>query len=392
MRQQIQRGGLLAVLVCGFAACATAGDPARTPAPGERPPGAAREPSREAPLTLGLLLPQSGSEYLQQYGALILEGVQLAVDAHDAAGGRPIELRIQDSGATHAGAASAAGTLTAVDAIAAVGPLLPAEVAGAASGRGGESLAIVSPSSPDAPEGADAYSLNAGDVRGAQALGRWAVTNAAGGIGILHPLSGDGARQARAFADAVAAAGGSVALRMSYDSTTTTFAQQMQRLASAGVQILFIPASEREIPQIAPQLEYYGLGAVQVLGGEAWTGETLLRTLPARVTDGVVAATPLLRSDDAVAWEDLVAAYEARYRRSLNHPFPALGYDAAGLVLAAVRAGADDAGGVADRLRDLGEFRGATGVISVRAGAIEREPFLVRIRNGALVKLEGPTR
>lgn len=392
MRQQRVRGGMMVALVVAVAGCAAGTGPTRGPSPGDRPGDEVPEPSREAPLTLGVLLPQSGSSSLQQYGALILEGVEVAVATHEAAGGRPIELRIEDSGATRAAAAAGAQALATGDAIAIIGPLLPDAMTGAVSGRGGATLAIITPSSPDAPAAAHAYSLNAGDTRGAQALARWAVANRVGPIGILHPLAGDGEQQAHAFADAVQAAGGSIALRMSYDSSTTTFSQQMQRLQTAGVQMLFIPASEREIPQIAPQLEYYGLGEVQVLGGEAWTGQTLLQTLPARQTDGVVAATPLLRTDDAVAWGELVGAYEARYRRSLNHPFPGLGYDAAGLVLAAVRTGADDAGDVASALAETREYRGATGVITIEGGVVERAPFLVRISGGRLVKLEGPAR
>ncbi len=393
MRQHGVRGVLLAALVAGAGACTAVGGVPGEPQPGDRPGrDEAPEPSREAPLTLGLLLPQSGSSYLQQYGALILEGVELAVAAHEAAGGRPIQLRIQDTGGTRAGAESAVRALAGADAIAAIGPLLPDEVGGAVSGRTDLRLAIVSPSSPDLPPGENAYSLNAGDTRGAQRLADWAVRNSAGPIGILHPVAGDGERQALAFQEAVQAAGGSIALRMTYDEATTTFQQQLERLAAAGVRTLFIPASEREIPQLAPQLAYYGLADVQVLGGEAWTTETLLRTMQPRVMEGVIAATPLLRTDPAVAWEDLVAAYEARYRRSLNHPFPGLGYDAAGLVLATVRAGADSPAEVARGLQQLRDYRGATGIISVRDGGIERAPFLVQIRSGRLVRLEGPTR
>lgn len=391
MRQQSVRVVLLAALAVGAAACTRVGMPGE-PEPRDRPRDERPEPSREAPLTLGLLLPQTGSQYLQQYGALILEGVQLAVDAHEAQGGRPVEIRIEDTAGSAAGADRAVRSLQAAGAVAAVGPLLPEEVSGAVNGRTDLRFAIISPSSPDVPSGDNAYSLNAGDTRGAELLGQWAVQNARGAIGILHPLGGDGERQSRAFADAVQRAGGSVALRMSYGETTTTFQQQMERLAAAGVQTLYIPAADREIPQLAPQLAYYGLGDVQVLGGEAWTGETLLRTLPTRVTDGVIAATPLLRTDAAVAWSDLVASYEGRYRRSLNHPFPGLGYDATLLVLAAVEQGADDAGDVANEIRELRGVRGATGIISIRDGAVEREPFLVEIQGGRLLKLEGPPR
>lgn len=392
MRQQIRPGLVLGAILVGATACTPVAYPGEPTPRDDRPREERRQPPAAAPLTVGLLLPQSGSQYLQQYGVLILEGVQLAVDAHEAAGGRPVTIRIEDTGGSAIGAERAVRSLEAAGAVAAVGPLLPEEVDGAVSGRGDRRFTIISPSSPDLPTGENAYSLNAGDTGGATMLGEWAARNAHGPIGILHPLSSDGDRQARAFTDAVQAAGGNVALRMSYGETTTTFQQQMQRLAAAGVQVLFIPATEREIPQLAPQLAYYGLGDMQVLGGEAWTGEALLRTLPTRITEGVIAATPLIRTDAAVAWSDLVGAYEARYRRTLNHPFPALGYDATLLVLAAIEQGADDPGDVARDVSALRGVRGATGIISVRNGVVERAPFLVQIRDGQLVRLDRPAR
>src|SRR5690606_35043192 len=246
MSQQKARGAWLAALAAVAAACTPMGMPGERE-PRDRPRDERPEPSREAPLTLGLLLPQTGSQYLQQYGALILEGVQLAVDAHEAQGGRPIEIRIEDTAGSAAGADRAVRALQAAGAIAAVGPLLPEEVSGAVNGRTDLRFAIISPSSPDVPSGDNAYSLNAGDTRGAALLGEWAARNATGPIGILHPLGAVGDRQARAFADAVQGAGGRVALRMSYGETTTTFQQQMERLAAAGVQTLFVPAAECEI-------------------------------------------------------------------------------------------------------------------------------------------------
>ena len=396
MKQQSKRRSGLAggaALVFMLSACVRGG-PApvpRAPTPVEEPRAGEPEepePSRESPVVLGVLLSQSGSEYLQQYGALVMQGIELAVDAHQRVGGRPVELRLQDIGT--GGATAGAGALAQAGAVAIVGPLLPDAVAAAAAGRGASPIAIVSPSSPEPPSGAGVYSLNAGDTRGAEALARFAVESRFGPIGILHPLTTDGERQARAFTAAIEGAGGSIAQRVPYDSTTTTFAQPMERLAQAGVRAVFVPAHERDIPQIAPQLAYYGLADVQVLGSEAWTNEELLRSLPPRETEGVIAATSVVRTDNAVAWEELVAAYEGRYRRSLNHPFPALGYDAAGIVLAAVRTGADDAGEVAEALGRISGYRGASGVLTVRAGVIEREPFIVRVEAGRLVRLEGP--
>ena len=386
-----RRGSWLAavlMIAAGVSACASAAEPAAGPPP-PRPGEEAPEPERGDALTIGVLLPRSGSPTLQQYGALILEGVELAVAAHENAGGRAVDLRVVDSGANPATTRTAVAALESAGAIAVLGPLLPEQVAAAAAARAG-AMPIITPSSPDEPEAQSVYSLNAGDFRGAIELALYAVRNDLRDIAILYPRTDRGITQAEAFHGAIVGARRPAPRRVAYDSTVTTFAEPIRELVAAGVRTVFIPAGERDVPQIAPQLEYYGLSHVQVLGNDAWTNEAVLRSLPQRQTDGVIATTPLLKSDPAVAWEDLVAAYEATHRRSLDHPFPALGWDAAGLVLDAVRDGADSPGDVASHLTGLSGFRGASGIIDVRAGRIERAPFIVRIQGGRLVKLSGP--
>lgn len=393
MEMKRSRGAWMAavgMVMVTLGGCASAGEPAPDGPPPVRPGEEAPQPSRESALTVGVLLPRTGSPTLQQYGALILEGVELAVAAHERAGGRPIDLRIADSGANPATTRTAMAALADEGAIAVVGPLLPDLVAAAADARGSTSLVVISPSSPDQPDAQRVYSLNAGDLRGALALALYAARNDLRAVGILHPRTRRGTEQAAAFAGALRGAGVPAVTRVAYDSMTTTFAEPLRELQAAGVRTLFIPAPEHHVPQIAPQLDYYGLGDVQVLGNDSWTNDAVLPSLTRRQTERMIATTPLLKTDPAVAWEDLVAAYEARHRRSLDHPFPALGWDAAGLVLDAVRAGADSPAEVARHLERGDEFRGASGVLRVRNGRIEREPFLVRVVNGRLVKLEGP--
>jgi ABC-type branched-subunit amino acid transport system substrate-binding protein len=209
---------------------------------------------------------------------------------------------------------------------------------------------------------------------------------------MLYPRTADFRAQAEAFRSAVAAAGSRVTTDVPFDSGTTTFTRPLQQLRSAAVRAVFIPASERDIRQLAPQLEYYGLGDVQVLGSEAWVEDEVLRTVQPRMLEGVIAATPLFRSSDAVAWEHFVGLYEATYRRTLDNPYPALGYDAARLILSQLPSGRVTRAEVARAVAGVTDFRGATGVLSARGGAISRRPFLVRIQGGRPVLLDGPGR
>ncbi len=156
---------------------------------------------------------------------------------------------------------------------------------------------------------------------------------------------------------------------------------------------LFVPAPTRDIRQIAPQMEFYGLdtAGVQVFGDMSWTSPEVLRLVDARALEGVLAASPLDPAEgrQGVA-VDFVERYEAAYRRTLSNPLPALGYDAASLVLAALPRRDATVKDVALRFSFVAGLRGATGVFSVYGNDIVRSPYLVTIRGGRLVPAPAP--
>ena len=152
---------------------------------------------------------------------------------------------------------------------------------------------------------------------------------------------------------------------------------------------LFVAAPGQDVPKIAPQVSFYGLDSagVQVFGDEAWATADVRRVVPARDLEGVIAAShfpPERANRNQIAAPSFVRLYEDRYRRSLDNRLPALGYDAANLVLQALpsRMFAPDA--LARRFQFLSGIEGATGVLSVRADRVVRTPYLVRIEGGQL--------
>jgi branched-chain amino acid transport system substrate-binding protein len=91
-------------------------------------------------------------------------------------------------------------------------------------------------------------------------------------------------------------------------------------------------------------------------------------------------------------WPDFVRDYETRYRRTLDNPYPALGYDAASLALEAIRSAGGRREDVATALERIRDFRGATGLLSIEDGRVTRRPFLVRIRAGTPELIPGGER
>ena len=73
-----------------------------------------------------------------------------------------------------------------------------------------------------------------------------------------------------------------------------------------------------------------------------------------------------------------------RYRQSLGNQLPALGYDAAHLIMQALPNRSLTPAALARRFHLLAEIRGATGLLSVRSDRVVRRPHLVIIRDGML--------
>jgi branched-chain amino acid transport system substrate-binding protein len=337
--------------------------PARVP---EKP----AEPARQI-LRVGVIVSTTGPAVLRQYSDLVLQGARVATASAETAR-RGIELVVRDDGGTPAGAAAALRALEQAGITTIIGPLVEDALGAAAAARTNRNLVLISPTSVAEPAATNVFALNVVDTRGAVALAGQARRFAR--IGVLHARTAEGRRQANAFVNALPESVRGAVLLTPFDSGASNVSAQLTRLRQARVQVVYFPATERELQLVLPQIDYFGLRGVQLLGNESWIGDGA-RRLPQRVLQGAIVATPLWRESNEIAWSDFVTKYESTYRRTLPNPIPALGYDAVLLALRALDGGATE----------IAEFRGATGLLTMRGDAVTRRPFLVRIDAGRLV-------
>lgn len=380
------------------AACAPAGPlPQPTPERGvdavvETTPEPDRpSPTRPAaaPVVLGVIASQSGDPFLERFGEQVIDGIRLAVETYNRTASQPVELLVLDDGGDPVRAADLLAELEARNAVAVVGPLRPEGVAAVARARRDSDLLLLSPTSPELPAAPNLFSLNTVDARGAEVIADYALQNGLRRIGLLYPESPEHRRQAEVFRDRIARGGGSIIAEYSYAPGTTTFAEPLEKLVEAAPDAVYIPAPERDVRQIAPQIAYYGLAETEtrILGGEGWSSEGVLAGVPATYLEGVVATAALHPSSPEFGWLDFVALYEESYRRSLENPLPALGYDAARLILRAIEEGRTTPAEVTRRFLEPDELRGATGLLSVRSGTLGRRPILVTIEEGSITPI-----
>ncbi|MBT8396830.1 MAG: ABC transporter substrate-binding protein [Gemmatimonadetes bacterium] len=340
------------------------------------------------PLVLGAILPQSGvSPGLMEYGAWILEGIQVAVEEYQGTLRRPVRLEVSDNQGSPSLTREAVGILEAMGAVGAVGPLSQDLLVEAAEARGSV-IPLISPFAPLPPDDAEGVlSLSGPDPGGAEVVARYAWDLGLNRVVILRPRTEEAALDSEVFREAYSGFGGSVPREVVYESGATFFQAEFNEVGSVLPDGLFLPLTARDIQLLAPQFTYYGLDTlgIQLLGTRGWTDDAVVLDVDSRHTDGVIASTTRISQDETEALRRFRLRYEALFQRSLRSEIPAYGYDAAVLILEGLREGPRTSADLLRAIRRTRDFPGATGHLTVEGDRIRRVPQLVRIQDHELI-------
>ena len=338
-----------------------------------------------AQLTIGAILPISGSPSNREYARLFLEGVEVAA-AQAQRAGVGVELVVEDNLGAPSASVRAASALVSRGAAAILGPLSDDNMASVAQVVPG-GVALLSPTARTSPlQRAGIYSLRAGDPGAGRTL-----AEAVAGMGytdavLIHPQSPEETLEALAFDESFAAAGGIVRRRLAYAPGTTTFDLELRQVDALLPELLVVAAPPADVELLAPQIAFFGLDTldIQVAGTSAWTSPAVLQSVARRHTDLVIAVSTSLPDADQDPAADFVAAYEAHFRRTLRSPVPATGYDLFRMVLDAYGEGHRTARNLVAAMDRLRSYKGATGTYSSIDGRLARDYFPVRIYEGTL--------
>ncbi|MFQ5536896.1 MAG: ABC transporter substrate-binding protein [Gemmatimonadota bacterium] len=375
--------------------------------PNARPP--ARPGSQARAVALGVVLPRSGSPALQEFAALIAEGVEVAA-VEDTLSLR-VRLDMRDDGGDPERTSREVRALETEDVLGVVGFLQDEALLAAGQARRSE-LPLISPTARTAEEaGPFVFSLEGPDPLAAAAMARYAAEEGYARVAIIHSRAPISAEEADVFRSSLTAAGVPVAGSFAYDVGATFFQEQIKGARDAlraeeiaalelgpedtlHVELLdrvalFLPIPPEDVEYLAPQITHFGLDTlgIEILGTSGWTQPQVLEVVDPRHTTGVVATAPVSSGPGTPGHERFRRVYEDHFQRTLVSPVPALGYDAALLFLAAAREGATTPQALRVGIRRIRGLQGATGIFSVLGGRVLREQHIVRILNGALVPL-----
>ncbi|WP_041531197.1 penicillin-binding protein activator [Syntrophotalea carbinolica] len=357
---------------------------------------------------LGVILPLSGR--FGHYGKMVLQGMQLALEQHNLQHA-PVHFLVRDSAGDPDLTAQLVTELAASPQILGIlGPLT-----GSAAKRAAHTA-----------ERLQLPLLTLSQQTGLPQIGSWIFRNSLTSelqvrtlvnyamyqqnmtsFGILAPETRLGQDLSTAFADEVRARGGQIVAVQSYQPQATDFREQIKRLqgkqpnepettpedaeAQAAepppFDALFIPDTPNRLALIAPQLPFYGLDDISLLGSANWDAPNLLPQAGPYIENAVF-VSGFHRYSAYPFVKDFVDRYFERYGAEPSL-LEAQGYDVAGIALSLLAN--PTAHSRANLRRDLTQMRhypGVTGASSfTTTGDADKVLYLLQIRQGALVEL-----
>ncbi|MER1987839.1 MAG: ABC transporter substrate-binding protein [Solibacillus sp.] len=288
-------------------------------------------------IKIGANLELSGN--VASYGSSIGDGVNLAVDEINAAGGingKKIELVTVDNKSENAEATTAAIRLAEQEKVVAmIAPATSGNTVATVQIANNNKIPIITASgtAPNVTENADG-SINEYAFRtcfidpfqGTVAANFATSDLGAKNVAIFADNASDYAKGlAASFKETLEANGGKVVIEEAYVAKDVDFKSQLTNIRGKNPDFIFIPGYYEEVGLIVKQARELGITA-PLMGADGWDSPTLVELAGADALNNTFITNHYSSEDPEATIQEFVKAFEAKYSKAPN-AFHALGYD-----------------------------------------------------------------
>ncbi len=360
---------------------------------------------------IGVILPLTGR--YGDFGEAALKGILLGTEVFGPVSGDflPVELIIRDSHGDKDRAIKAVEELVLKERVVAIlGPLLTntSKVAAKRAEELGVPLITFSQAESIAATGDFIFQNSLTPRMQAQAVADYAV-NELGilSFGILYPRTSYGVRLANHFRERVERLGAEVVRTQGYDPRKKDFSKEIKALflieepdeekkegdteepppPVIDFDALYIPDYFDRVVLIAPQLAFYNVTGIQLLGSNGWDSPRLVE-LGERYVDGSVFVDGFFPDSKRLPVEKFVKDFYTEFEIRPGI-LEAQTYDTVRMLLSLIKEeGVVDRDGIRDSLKRLGQFNGVTGITFFNEdGEAIKSPYLLKVEGSKIVSL-----
>ena len=377
---------------------------------------------------IGLLVPLSGGE--ADIGRQVLQGAQLAFDQYTAASGEKIKLIICDTRANMVETAKKTKELVFEHHVPVVlGPVLSQDAVVAASILMEKEVVMLSPTAnEDGIAGMGPYIFQMNVTLGTLGarIARYAMDNLnIRDFAIIGPANDYAAALSRGFRQEVEKSGREIVTEETYEPGTQDFKMQFDNLkmrllmrkqqrtpvekslagdampspktdakllaADSSYEIggIFLPAEAEDVAELAPQVTFHRI-KTQLLGSTGWHNSKVIVDGKEYVNNALFSSNLPAGTGPEKEWTDFKGPYKGKYGADPDR-VAALGYDAASLIVAALRQAGNSASApqIAQALAAIKNYKGASGPISFDASQrINTEASIIKIKDKQFIRVQ----
>ena len=309
------------------------------------------------------------------YGNATIEGLQLAIDEANEAGGvggKKIELVSVDDKSEAAESINAATKLISDDDVKIiVGPATTGLVLAETQTATDAKVPIIAPcaTSPEATVEngkVKPYVFRSCfiDPQQGEVMATFAAKDLKAKTAIIYvDNSSDYSKSlAKVFREKFEAAGGKVVMEEAFLQKDQDFKATLTKLKTANADVMFVPAYYEEVGKIVKQAREMGINSA-ILGTDGWDDTKVVDIAGADALNNTFFSTHYSEKDAEV--QGFIEAYKKKYNRAPN-VFAALGYDAGKMLVDALkRAGSGDTEKIREALEATKDLKVGTGTISM---------------------------
>jgi ABC-type branched-subunit amino acid transport system substrate-binding protein len=361
---------------------------------------------------IGVLLPLSGEGKLA--GQRVLWGIELALEVlRTEQPWLDIKLQIRDTQGESTIASEALRSLvTDEHVIAVIGPLFSQVATDLAPLIEELGVPVISPYARDSTFpflSTYAFRNSLTDVDQARFLADYAVRVLhLRRFAVLYPDESYGESLKDTFIEHIIDLDGKVVAVSAYPPDDKVFSQAIKRLggiddeslddllAGSGTKVtgvdtkpydaIFLPGYYDRVGLMAPELAFYNITHVQLLGTDGWNSNELM-VIGEHFVDGAIFVDGFFADATAPSVEMFVERFLSRYEERPTL-VAAQGYDTLRMLVQLLQSGAHTRLDLRDQLLQLHDFTGVTGLTSIDPdGNAIKIPYLLRVQNGRIVQL-----